>query len=189
MAVVAAAGIVGLSATGGAVAAGQIGSAGIADDSVRSVDLKDGRGVGVPDLRNDLKTYIDSKEGSDGTDGTDGSDGSDGLAGAVYRTLTYTNGGTGSATVACADTTEESMKYTAISGGVQGSTDSTQSPDAFAVTSSFPGRMNWDTGTPREGRLDGWIVLGNGQYTETLTVWALCVPNTSIPVDAGSYNN
>ena len=49
--------------------------------------------------------------------------------------------------------------------------------------------MNWDTGTPRPGRLDGWIVLGNGVHTSTLTVWALCVPNTTITVDAGTIDN
>lgn len=91
--------------------------------------------------------------------------------------------------MACADDATESRNYTAVAGGVQGSTVNDQATDSFAVTSSFPGRMNWDTGVPRHGRLDGWIVLGNGRYTETLTVWALCVPNTSVAVDAGTINN
>ena len=29
------------------------------------------------------------------------------------------------------------------------------------ITDSFPGRMYWDTNTPKPNRLDGWIVLGS----------------------------
>jgi hypothetical protein len=128
-------------------------------------------------------------KGEPGTPGVDGTDGRDGLTGAIYRSLTYTNGGAGSATVACADDNTESQKYVAISGGVQGSTVDTQSADGFAVTSSFPGRMNWDTNTPKADRLDGWIVLGNGKWTSTLTVWALCVPTTAIEVQHNTIDN
>lgn len=130
----------------------------------------------------------DGADGTDGADGADGVDGTDGLTGAVYRTLTYTNGGGGSATVACDDDPAVSQQYTAISGGVQGGNVDTQD-DGFVVNSSFPGRMDWDTGLPKANRLDGWIILGNGEYTSTLTVWALCVPNTSIAVDAGTLDN
>jgi len=126
--------------------------------------------------------------GPAGPAGADGTDGVDGLTGAVYRTLTYTNGGGGSATVACDDDPAVSQQYTAISGGVQGGTVDTQD-DGFAVNSSFPGRMDWDTGLPKADRLDGWIILGNGEWTSALTVWALCVPNTSIAVDAGTLDN
>jgi hypothetical protein len=113
----------------------------------------------------------------------------DALTGAIYRVENYQNGGGGSATVACADDDATSQKYTAIAGGVQGSTVAHQAADAFAVTSSFPGRMDWDTGAPKADRLDGWIVLGNGQYTGTLKVWALCVPNASIPVQQIDLDN
>lgn len=127
--------------------------------------------------------------GEQGPTGAQGQAGRDGLAGAVYRTLTYTNGGGGSATVACADDDTASRAYTAIAGGVQGDTVADQGEDGFAITASFPGRMDWDAGTPKADRLDGWIVLGNGEYTETLTVWALCVPTNAIPVDAGTIDN
>ena len=86
----------------------------------------------------------------------------------------------------------ESQKYTAIAGGVEAGhaqAGYTVPPNEFAVTASFPGRMNWDTGEPRPGRLDGWIILGNGKYTDNLQVWALCVPNTSITVDRGELVN
>src|SRR4051794_12667159 len=45
-----------------------------------------------------------------------------GLTGAKFRVENYQNGGGGSATVACANDDAKSQKYTAIAGGVQGST-------------------------------------------------------------------
>ncbi|WP_028637706.1 collagen-like protein [Nocardioides sp. URHA0032] len=126
--------------------------------------------------------------GAPGANGANGTNGRDGLEGAVYRSLTYSNGGGGSATVACDDDPAVSQTFTAIAGGVQGGTVETQD-DGFVVNSSFPGRMDWDTGLPKADRLDGWIILGNGEYTSTLTVWALCVPTASIPVDADVLDN
>ena len=106
--------------------------------------------------------------------------------GAVYRVENYTNGGGGDATVACANDDAKSQKYTAVAGGVEAGHVQAGFPanpaNDFAVTASFPGRMDWNTGTPKAGRLDGWIVLGNGQYTDNLKIWALCVPTSSIPV-------
>ena len=57
------------------------------------------------------------------------------------------------------------------------------------MTASFPGRIDWNTGEPKAGRLDGWIILGNGKATDNLKVWALCVPTTSIPVDTVDLDN
>jgi hypothetical protein len=131
-------------------------------------------------------------KGDKGDDGADGQDGTDGLTGAIYRVANYVNGGGGDATVACADDAQESQKYTAISGGVQaGHAQAGYDVPAneFAVTASFPGRMNWETGEPKADRLDGWIVLGNGKYTDNLKVWALCVPNTSILTQVVDLNN
>ena len=58
------------------------------------------------------------------------------------------------------------------------------------VSSSFPGRMDWNTNAPKPSRLDGWIVQfgGNAGATpdkapEKVKVWALCVPGASIPVN------
>lgn len=166
----------------GAVASSLVGSAGIRDNSVRSVDLHDGSAVRPRDLAPGLLARVNQH----GINGTNGTNGRDGLEGAVYRVEWYKNGGGGDATVACADSESESQKYTAIAGGVQaGHTGSND----FAVTASYPGRMDWSTGTPKEGRLDGWIVLGNGKYTENLKVWALCVPTNQIPVEQINLDN
>ena len=109
-----------------------------------------------------------------------------GLTGAKFRVENYVNGGGGDATVACADTEAKSQKYTAIAGGVEaGHTGSNE----FSVSASFPGRMDWSTGTPKAGRLDGWIILGNGKYTDNLKVWALCVPTVDIPVQQVNLDN
>ena len=48
--------------------------------------------------------------------------------------------------------------------------------------------MDWDTGAPKPNRLDGWIVQFGGFGTDPVVhplkvkVWALCLPDTSIPV-------
>ena len=110
---------------------------------------------------------------------------------AFYATAFYNAGDTNAgaiATVACdADETD----YVAISGGVQvlGLDEGANSRNT-PVSSSFPGRMDWDTNTPKPDRLDGWIVQfgGNAGATsdkapEKIKVWALCVPGASIPVN------
>jgi hypothetical protein len=128
--------------------------------------------------------------GAKGDKGEAGVNGKDGLTGAVYWVANYKNGGAGDVTVACADTNEESMKYTAIAGGIQaGGVQSMGQTSEFDVAGSFPGRMNWETGTPKADRLDGWIVLGSGGWSDTLKVWALCVPNTDIPVEVTDIDN
>lgn len=162
----------------GAQAAGVnlFGSNDIQDDSVRSVDVKD-QTLRLKDLRPGAAEALS---------------GGSGLAGAVYRVANYTNGGGGDATVACADDPTVSQKYTAIAGGVQaGHAQAGYSVPAneFSVTASFPGRMDWETGEPKADRLDGWIVLGNGQYTDNLKIWALCVPTTEIQVQVTDLNN
>ena len=75
------------------------------------------------------------------------------------------------------DDNAASQNDTAIAGGIQ-----RRPARSNGSPSPRPSRAGW-TGTPvsrKVGRLDGWIVLGNGKYTDNLTVWALCVPNTSI---------
>ena len=178
---VSAAALVAVGSAGTAVAAGMIGSADIRDGAVHRVDLSAGVNKAL------ARHAAPGAKGATGATGAKGVKGDSGLEGAVYRVENYTNGGGGSATVACADndpdgTQTTSQKYTAIAGGVQGSTVDDQSPNGFEVSSSFPGRMDWDTNSPKPNRLDGWIVLGNGNYTGTLKVWALCVPTASIPV-------
>jgi len=168
----AAAALVAVGSTGTAVAGSLIGSADIKDGAVHGVDLSKG---------------INAKLAKTGAPGKDGRDGT---FGAVYGVANYVNGGAGDATVACADDETTSKKYTAIAGGVQaGGVQSMGQTSEFDVAGSFPGRMDWNTGQPKAGRLDGWIVLGSGGWSDTLKVWALCVPTTSIAVQQVDIDN
>ena len=79
----------------------------------------------------------------------------------------------------------------AVSGGVQVlGLDADANSRNTPVSSSFPGRMDWSTNTPKPNRLDGWIIQfgGNAQTEgagdkapEKVKVWALCMPATQIP--------
>lgn len=128
--------------------------------------------------------------GPAGPAGATGPQGPSGLEGAYYSVAKYdagdTNGGA-IATVACKDTTD-----VAVSGGVQTlALGSNGIRDNVPVSSSFPGRMDWSTNTPIQGRLDGWVVqfggnsgstsLGDPKYVD---IYALCVPGADIPVDS-----
>jgi hypothetical protein len=122
---------------------------------------------------------LNGAPGPQGQQGPKGDKGDSYLHGAYYSVAYYnagdTNGGA-IATVACKAQTD-----TAISGGV--STD--DYVKTVPVGQSFPGRMNWDTNTPKPDRLDGWIVQfasQNGSVPEKVKVWALCVPGLNVPV-------
>jgi hypothetical protein len=107
-----------------------------------------------------------------------------GLDGAYYALAKYdvgdTNGGA-VATVACSNQTD-----VAISGGVQTiALGDNGIGNNVPVSSSFPGRMNWDTNSPRDGRLDGWIVqfgTETGNAPKYVNIYALCVPGADISV-------
>jgi hypothetical protein len=192
---------------GSATAASLVTSKGVQDDSLRSVDVKDGS-LRVKDLTS--RAVHPLQQGSAGTgasgstgatgatgaQGPKGDKGANGLLGAFYATAFYNVGDTNAgaiATVACSST---STDFTAISGGVQvlGIGDNQTEINAAnarntPVSSSFPGRMDWSTNTPKLDRLDGWIVQFGGNAGATsdkdpvkVKVWALCVPDTSIPV-------
>jgi Collagen triple helix repeat (20 copies) len=166
--------------------------------------------IGLYKLTHRAITRLHGANGTNGTNGLDGARGPQGatgpkgdkgdkgdtgapgdsyLHGAYYSVANYdvgdTNGGA-VATVACKLPTD-----TAISGGVQTlQLGSNGLGNNVPVSSSFPGRMDWSTNTPKSGRLDGWIVqfggnssstdLGSPQYVK---VWALCVPGLNVPVD------
>jgi len=126
--------------------------------------------------------------GSKGDDGKAGQDGKNGMLGAYYATAFYDSGDTNAGAIATAACTAKTD--VAISGGVQvlGLGDGAESRNT-PVSSSFPGRMDWSTKTPKDGRLDGWIVQfgGNAGATsdkdpEKVQVWALCLPGAHIPV-------
>ena len=118
--------------------------------------------------------------GAQGPQGLQGIPGRTGLSDAYYSVAYYDKGDTNGgaiATVAC-----KSQDDTAISGGVQmiglGGKN-------VAVGSSFPGRMDWTTNTPKANRTDGWIVQfasQDGTAPEKVKVYALCVPNLDVPM-------
>jgi collagen triple helix repeat protein len=118
--------------------------------------------------------------GPQGQQGPKGDKGDSYMDGAYYSVAYYDKGDTNGgaiATVACKAQTD-----TAISGGV--STDDYMK--TVPVGQSFPGRMNWDTNTPKPDRLDGWIVQfasQTGSAPEKVKVWALCVPGLHVPVN------
>ncbi|CAN5340248.1 hypothetical protein BH09ACT12_BH09ACT12_09410 [soil metagenome] len=134
--------------------------------------------------------------GPQGSQGDVGPAGPSGLEGAIYSVAVYDVGDTNKgapATVACDADPTVSQTYTAIAGGVQTlglvaapSSSSDQLVNNTPVSSSFPGRMDWSTNTPRPDRLDGWIIQFAGTAAnpspERVNVWALCVPTTSISV-------
>jgi hypothetical protein len=192
---------------GSATAASLVTSKGVQDDSLRSVDVKDGS-LRVKDLTSRAVHTLQQGSagtgasgstgatGATGAQGPKGDKGANGLLGAFYATAFYNVGDTNAgaiATVACSST---STAYTALSGGVQvlGIGDNQTEINAAnarntPVSSSFPGRMDWSTNTPKPDRLDGWIVQFGGNAGATsdkdpvkVKVWALCVPDTSIPV-------
>jgi hypothetical protein len=174
--------------TGGAqAAANQIwDSSNIKNGSLLSVDFS-------PEAKTALKgdRGATGPQGAPGTPGSPGHAGDDGLLGAFYATSVYNAGDTNAGAIVTVACNMDSQEFTAIAGGVQvlgldAGADSRNTP----VSSSFPGRMDWNTNTPKVGRLDGWIVQfgGNAGATsdkapEKVKVWALCVPNTDIPVN------
>ena len=128
-------------------------------------------------------------QGATGAKGVDGKDGKNGLSGLVTRQFDYIKGadypGAGSggiATVACDDNPTVSQTKVAIGGGVQfldigrnaGSLENTYVGETH-ITDSFPGRMDWDTNTPKPNRLDGWIVRLNTTPSVDMRVWVTCV--------------
>jgi len=127
--------------------------------------------------------------GAAGAAGAPGKDGKDGLSGLVTRHYDYIQDGDypgagsgGIATVACDDDTAVSQTKVAIGGGVQflniGRNAGTLQNDYVGgthITDSFPGRMDWNTNTPKANRLDGWIVRLNTTPSVDMRVWVTCV--------------
>lgn len=168
--------VVTMAGVGGAVAGSKITGADIARSTILGYNVHNST-LNADKLTPSARAFL---RGRQGLRGVAGKNGKSGLAGAYYATATYnvgdTNGGA-IATVAC-----QSQSDTAIAGGVQ--TLGLDGGSPATVSSSFPGRMDWTTNTPKPGRLDGWIV----QFDSTTapaktTLWALCVPNLSnVPV-------
>jgi len=126
--------------------------------------------------------------GPEGPAGPQGETGSNGMLGAYYAVANYNAGNTNAgaiASVACSNVTD-----VAISGGVQTlGLDGTPLDNNTPVSSSFPGRMDYSTNTPRPDRLDGWIIQFGGNAGPVsdvaplrVKVYALCLPGQDIPV-------
>jgi hypothetical protein len=206
-AVVAGAAVIALAATGGgAVAASLVTSSDIQDGTIKTVDIKpdaitgdvisDGA-VHQKNLSDGVQSKLDQTgprgatgaqgpagvQGPAGAQGPAGPKGAGGLEGAVYRVAHYSQGANGGAiaTVACGDDETTSQQYVAISGGVQivnADGNHNLSDDSnVAVADSFPGRMDWDTSSPKSNRLDGWIVRfgDDTKAADQVNVWAVCV--------------
>jgi hypothetical protein len=136
--------------------------------------------------------------GTPGPAGKDGKDGKDGISGLVTRHYDYIKGVTepdypgagsgGIATVACDDDPAVSQTKVAIGGGVQflnvgrnvGTLENPYVGDTH-ITDSFPGRMDWNTNTPKANRLDGWIVRLNTTPSVDMRVWVTCVDAPPAP--------
>ena len=135
----------------------------------------------------------DGKDGAQGPAGPAGNNGRDGVSGIEYRTFDYiagqaetdehpgmgadyTGAGAGGiATVVCS-----SGDKTALAGGVQFlglAADNGQAAvtGGNGIVDSFPGRMDWDTNTPKPGLTSGWIVrLNKYAAGEPLRLWVVC---------------
>lgn len=163
--------------TGGAVAGSMVTSAQIKDHTVRQVDIAQPalNAFKAPGPRG-----AKGATGSRGPAGDPGAPGDSNFKDAYYATAAYDAGDTNAgaiATVACAD-----PSHTALSGGVQ---TIGVGGDNAAVGSSFPGRMDWSTNTPKPGRFDGWIVQFDADHApKKATVWALCVPRMAPDFDS-----
>lgn len=191
--------LVGVSvAGGGAYAASKITGGDIKNNTVQSRDIKNNT-IQARDVKNGAVGKADLGKGSVGwkemnkyTRGkVHGIADRHSLKGAYYAQAVYDVGDTNAgaiATVAC-----EAETDVAISGGVQVlGLDEGANARNTPVSSSFPGRMDWETNKPRPNRLDGWIVQfgGNAQQSggqsdvnpEKTVIWALCVPGARVGV-------
>jgi len=181
--------------TGGAVAGNLVTSADIKDDTIRSKDIADGT-VRIGDLRSGAISELKGKagpagtNGTNGVNGTNGKNGTNGVSGYEVQTYDYIahkqdtpaepgmgpdyNGaGTGAiATGACSDVTKKAV------GGGYWFTSQNAATEGWSAVASVPGRMDWDTFTPKPGRVDGWIVKLNAPASVDpvdLTVYVICV--------------
>jgi hypothetical protein len=192
LAVVTAAALLTVGGTSGAMAAKLITGKDIKNGSIASVDLapsvnKDIKKAGTPGPKGTTgATGATGAQGPAGATGATGATGAagpkgdSGLTGAFYATATYNAGDTNQGAIATVACDAESADFTALAGGVQ---EIGVGGKNAAVGASFPGRMDWDTNTPKADRLDGWIVQFDADVApEKVTVWALCVPGTDIPV-------
>jgi len=187
--------LIGLGGVGGAVAASKITSHQIQNETIRSVDVKDGK-LGFRDFNAYTQDRIDAggdsgsdgaqgpagpkgdkgdkgEPGSDGQDGAPGAAGKDGVSGYEVKSWDYaTVSGGGWADMGC---TKDSGKVP-FGGGYQWKDEDVAMNKGLAVVVDMPGRMDWSTNTPDPTK-PGWIIRPNKPANVNpgaLTVYVIC---------------
>lgn len=193
LAVVAAGALFAVGGIGTAVAAKKITGDDIAKNTITATNLAS-NSVGRSELQGNLgeagprgPAGAQGPAGPAGAAGPTGPAGASGLAGAFYSVAFYDVGDTNAGAIATVACDPVSQDFTAISGGVQTlALDGTPLDNNTPVSSSFPGRVDFTTNTPKPDRLDGWIVQFGGTADRQplrVKVWALCVPGANaVPV-------
>jgi len=157
---------------GGASAASLIGSAGIKDGAVRSIDIKD-NSVKRMDLSKSINKAL-ANVSKQGPAGADGQEGKQGPAGKDATADTYVAGGEFDITPGH----NEQLRVACNPGDVvTGGGFSTNDHNAHfgVIYQNRPDWINVDSGAP-----DGWIVQGyGGDQNAHVNVWALCINKTA----------
>lgn len=189
----------------GAAAANLIGSKDVANNSLRSADLKDGKAVAERDLRPALAAKVNrvGQTGPQGPQGTAGPTGPTGPAGPAGTGPQGPKGDTGAPGLSGYEV--RSYDYDLVSGGGIATmtcpvgkvatgggyrlNDEAALTNGTTVVASYPGVMDWDTNTPKatgDPLVDdrGWIVQVNkpdNVNPGAMTVFVVCetVPATS----------
>ena len=109
-----------------------------------------------------------------------GERGPEGFAGAFYAKAIYNAGNTNEGAIAAVACNASSSNYTAITGGVQVLGIGSNEIDAAnsrntPVSSSFPGRMDWSTNSPRRTV----STAGSSSSVATLARWLTRRPRRS----------
>lgn len=178
--------LIGLGGIGGAVAAGQIGSNDIADNSIKSKDVQDGA-LKSRDLHANLRHALQGTNGQDGQDGEDGADGNanPSAAGAGYETVWPADGNVHETVETCADGeyVTGGGYSTFGSAGLDPVKDLGGDNADIQITVNAPyvaSDAAYDPISDADSRFyaDRWVVRGynHGATEQVVRAWALCAP-------------
>ena len=169
--------------TTGAVAGSLIGSSDIRDNSVRSIDLRDGKAVGTKDLRPGLANRV-NQHAQDGADGKDGV-ANPSAAGAGYDTTWPADGQVHETIETCAEGEYiTGGGYSTFGGaGLSPTKDLGGDNTDILITVSAPyvnsdGDYHPISDSDSRFYADRWVVRGvnNGDSPQVVRAWALCAP-------------
>ena len=183
--------VVAVIGAGTATAASLVTSKDVQDNSLRSVDVKDGSASreGHAALARSRRCSKPGPTGATGAtgaaqgrhwcEGRQGRQGAAGSAGCLLRdgVLPTSSSTPTPGPLPRLRATRPRPPSPRISGGVQvlgiggnqGEIDAANSRITPLVSSSFPGRMDWTTNSPKPNRLDGWIVQFGGNAVRPRT--------------------